>query len=50
MVRLTLRLTEELHEKLRYLSYKQHRSQHVLLIEIVEKALVDVKVPEEEQR
>lgn len=47
MVRLTIRISEELHEKLRWLSFKERRSQQILLVEILEKALADVRVPEE---
>ncbi len=47
MVRLTIRIPEELHERLRWLSYTERRSQQLLLVEIIEKALADVKVPEE---
>lgn len=50
MVRFTLRMPEELHEKLRWLAFKQRRSQQVVLMEIIEKALADVKVPEEESK
>ncbi len=49
MVRLTIRISEELHEKLRRLAFRERRSQQVLLVEILEKALADVQVPEEEQ-
>ena len=47
MVRLMIRISEELHEKLRWLSYTERRSQQLLLVEIIEKAMADVKVPEE---
>ena len=47
MIRLTIRISEELHEKLRWLAYKERRSQQVLLEEIIEKALEKIKVPEE---
>ncbi len=50
MVRLTIRISEELHEKLRWLSYKDRRSQQVLLVEILEKALADVQVPKEDSK
>jgi len=50
MVKLTLRISEELHNKLRWLSFKERRSQHAILLEILEKALVDVRVPEEVQK
>jgi predicted transcriptional regulator len=47
MVRLTIRISEELHEKLRWLAYKERRSQQVLLEELLEKALADIEVPKE---
>jgi len=50
MVRLTIRIPDELHEKLRWLSYRERRSQQILLQEILEKALADVKLPEEEEK
>ena len=50
MIRLTIRISEELHEKLRWLSFKERRSQQVLLVETLEKALADVKVPKEAQK
>ena len=50
MVRLTIRMPEELHEKLRWLCFTERRSQQILLIEILEKALRDVEVPKEVQK
>jgi predicted DNA-binding protein len=50
MPKLTLVVSEELHEKLRWLSYKQRRSQQMILLEIVEKALAKVAVPKEMER
>ena len=47
MVRLSLRISDELHEKLRWLAYKERRSQQVILEDIVEKALAKVQVPKE---
>lgn len=47
MVRLTIRISDELHEKLRWLSFRERRSQQVLLVEILEKALANVQVPAE---
>jgi len=47
MVALTLRLPDELHEKLRWLAFKERRSQHAILLELVEKGLSKVKVPAE---
>jgi predicted DNA-binding protein len=43
MRQFTLRLPHELHEKLRWLAYKQRRSQHAVLLEIIEKALTKVR-------
>lgn len=50
MVRLTIRISEELHEKLRWLSYQGRRSQQTMLVEILEKALADVKIPEDDEK
>jgi predicted transcriptional regulator len=50
MIRLTIRISDQLHEKLRWLCYKERRSQQVILVEILEKALADVKVPKEETK
>ena len=47
MVALTLRLPDELHEKLRWLAFKERRSQHAILLELVEKGLSKVQVPAE---
>lgn len=49
MTRLTIRISEELHEKLRWMAFKERRSQQVLLEEILEKALGEVRVPKEEE-
>lgn len=48
--RLTLRIPDELHEKLRWLSYKNRKSVNSILLDVLEKALAGVKVPEEEDR
>ncbi len=48
MVKMTLRLEDELHEKLRWLAFKQRRSQHAILLELVEQALEHVTPPKEE--
>lgn len=50
MVGFTVRMPEKMHEKLRWLAFKERRSQHAVVMEILEKALADVKVPEEEER
>ena len=47
MRQLTLRLPEALHEKLRWRAYRERRSQHAILLEILEKALAKVEVPKE---
>ena len=47
MVRLSLRLPEEVHEKLRWLAFKERRSQHAIVMELLEKALAKVQVPKE---
>lgn len=47
MVRLTIRIPDELHEKLRWLAYTERRSQQVILLELLEKALAKVKAPKE---
>jgi predicted transcriptional regulator len=50
MVRISLRIDEELHDKLRWLAYKERKSQHAIIVEVLEKAMKDVEVPEEERR
>jgi len=47
MPRLSLRVSDELHEKLRWLAYKQRRSQHEIILELLEKAMAKVEVPKE---
>lgn len=47
MAALTLRLPDELHEKLRWLAFKERRSQSAILLELVEKGLSKVEVPPE---
>jgi len=47
MVQLTLRLPDELHERLRWVSYKEKRSQHAIVLALLEKALAKVEVPKE---
>jgi predicted DNA-binding protein len=49
MKRLTLRLPDDLYEKVRWLSYRDRQSQHAIIQEILEKALDDVEVPQEVQ-
>jgi len=43
-------LPDELCERLRWLSYKDRRSQHAIVLGILEKALAKVTVPEEARR
>lgn len=47
MIKISLRLPLELHRKLRWLAFKENRSQHSIIIEILMKALSDVKIPKE---
>ena len=47
MIRLTIRVPEEVHEKLRWLSYAERRSQQELVLDMLEKTLAKVKVPKE---
>jgi len=47
MIRLTIRIPDELHDKLRWFCFKERRSQQIVLAEMIEQALKDVKVPEE---
>ena len=47
MPRLSLRISEELHDKLRWLAYKQRRSQHEIMLELLEKAMAKVQMPKE---
>ena len=47
MMALTLRLPDELHEKLRWLAFRERRSQHAILLELVETGLRKVQVPAE---
>ncbi len=49
MVRMSLRVPDELHEKLRWLAYTERRSQHAIVLEILEKALAKVHLPKEAQ-
>lgn len=48
--RRSFRFPEEVHEKLRWLAYKQRRSQRSIVVEAVRKALQEVKVPKEAKR
>ena len=42
-----LRMPKELHEKIRWLSYKEKRSQNEIMLDILHKALEGIIVPEE---
>jgi len=50
MVRLTIRMPDELHEKLRWLAFTERRSQHAIVLELLEKLLAKVQVPKEGRR
>jgi len=50
MVSLSLRLPEELHEKLRWVAFKERRSQHAVVMELLQKALAKVEVPKEARK
>ena len=50
MTRVTVKVTDETHEKLRWLCYKQRRSQQVIVEEILKRALAKVEVPKEGRR
>ena len=49
MKAISLRLPDELYEKLRWLAFKERCTQHSVIIEALEKVLKDVKVPKEVQ-
>jgi len=44
---LTVRMDDELYEKLRWISFKERCSQNTYIIELLKEALKDVKVPKE---
>ena len=50
MIRVTLRLSDEVHDKLRWLAFSQRRSQHSIILELVEKGIKKVTVPKEIKR
>ena len=50
MVSLSLRLPDELHEKLRWLEFKERRSQHAVVMELLQKALAKGEVPKEARK
>ena len=45
MATLTIRIGKDLHEKLRWLSFKERRSQNAIVAEALEKAFQSVKPP-----
>jgi len=47
MVKFTLRMPKDLNEKLRWLAFKEHRSQHAIVLELLDKGLAKVSVPKE---
>ncbi len=47
MVRVTIRMSDELHEKLRWLAFRERRSQHAIIIELLDKGLRKVDAPKE---
>lgn len=49
-VNTVIRIPSELHEKLRLMAYKERRSQHSIIMEIMEKALRAVQVPQEDKK
>ena len=50
MTRLTIRMPDELHEKLRWLSYTERRSQQLIVLDVLQKALAKVQAPKEGRR
>ena len=44
---LTLRIDDQLYEKLRWITFKERCSQNAFIVELINKALKDVKVPKE---
>jgi predicted transcriptional regulator len=47
MKAITIRLPDEMHEKLRWLAFKERRSQHAVVMEVLERHLAKVQVPKE---
>jgi len=47
MVRVSIRMPDEMHEKLRWLAFKRRVSQHSVVLEILDKGLQRVEVPRE---
>lgn len=50
MVRITFRIPDDVHEKLRWLAFKQRRSQHSIVMELLEQAVAKIEVPQEVKR
>jgi len=50
MVRYTVRMTDELHDRLRWLAFTERRSQHEIMLEALEERLKGVKPPKEAKR
>ena len=50
MVRYTIRMSDELHDRLRWLAFSERRSEHSSILEVLEKRLKDVKLPKEAKR
>ena len=46
---LTVRMDDELYEKLRWVSFKERQSQNSIVVELLKKALKDVELPKEVQ-
>ena len=42
-----LRVPDDLRDKIRWLAFKERRSQNAIITEILQKALKDVKIPKE---
>ena len=49
-VNTVIRIPFELHEKLRWAAFQSRRSQHSIIIELLEKGLVRVEVPKEAKK
>lgn len=47
LVKVTVRLTPDQHEKLRWLAFKGNTSQQELILQLVRDLVKDVKVPKE---
>lgn len=46
-VNTVVRLPVPIHEKLRYLAYRDNRSQHSIILELLDSALKNVNIPAE---